>query len=71
MKSGIAIKIKGGKAIMLGLFAVAVAIFFYALSTRYQLIITKTSALARIDSWTGQICYYMGDEFFGCSPLGD
>ena len=58
---------KGGKAIMLGLFAVAAAIFFHALSTRYQLSTAGDTGVAfRIDGLTGQVCALRsGDSKFG------
>ena len=71
MKGGIAIKMKGGKAVMLGLLAVAVAIFFHALSTRYQILITQTGLVTRIDGWTGQICFYMGPDSVDCTSPGE
>ena len=73
MKSGIAIKMKGGIAIMLGLLALAVAIFFHALSTRYQLSSTATAVALRLDSLTGQVCAYVAgeSEFLNCTTPGN
>jgi hypothetical protein len=73
MKDGQTIKMKSGAAIILGLLAVAVAIFGCALSTRYQIAATAPGGVVRLDQKNGQVCFYNFEEssFTNCTPEDD
>jgi len=73
MKGGETIKMRGGGAIMLGLFAVALAIIVHVLGLRYQVTATGPGSVVRIDRMRGQVCFYNFEKssFTNCTPEDD